>query len=86
MDNACAQSAENIKYEVREVPQTIFDVVAEYPQVPHVPDQVEPAAVQKHRREKRNHQDRQLQMAFRPGEYSCRHDAITKEKGFEVSA
>ena len=86
VDNACAQSAEKIKYEVREMAQTVFDIVAEYPQVPHVPDQVEPASMQKHRREKGNHDGRQRQMTLRPGEYSRRHDAVTKEKGFEVSA
>jgi hypothetical protein len=86
MDNPCAQSAEKIKYEVPEMAQTIFDVVAKYPQVPHVPDQVKPSAMQKHRREKGNHGGRERQMAFRPGEYRSRHDAITKEKRLEVSA
>jgi hypothetical protein len=86
MDNACTQSAEKIKYEVPEMAQPIFDIVAEYPEVPHVPDQVKPASVQKHGREKGNRNGRQRQMAFRPGKYSRRHDAVMKEKGFEVSA
>src|SRR5262249_22748051 len=86
MDNPCAQTAEKIKYEVPEMAQTIFDVVAKYPQVPHVSDQVKPAAVQKHRSEKGNHDGRERQMAFRPGEYSRRHDTITKEGRLEVSA
>ncbi len=47
-------AAEQVKQQEPEVPQTIFDVVAENPKVKHVPDDVGPPSVQKHRGENRD--------------------------------
>ena len=38
MDDAGAESAEQIEYEIREVAEPVFNVVAEDPEIPHVPD------------------------------------------------
>ena len=44
-------AAEQIEQQEAGVPQAILDVVAEDPEVEHVPDEVQPAAVQEHRRQ-----------------------------------
>jgi hypothetical protein len=54
MDNSRADSAQKIEYEEGEMSQAVLDVVAKNPQVPHVADDVQPAAVQKHGREERD--------------------------------
>src|SRR5205823_6447710 len=45
--------AEQIEDDEASVAEAIFDVVAENPEVPHVPDDVHPAAVEEHRRDER---------------------------------
>ena len=44
----------------------VLDIVAENPEVPHVPDQVQPAAMQEHRGHKGQSQRRERQLAGRP--------------------
>ena len=45
---------QQIEREIHEMPQAIFNVVAEDPQHPHIHQQMHPPAVQEHRREKRD--------------------------------
>ena len=66
--------------------QTVLDVVAEDPQVPHVSDQVQPAAVQEHRGYKRYADVRKREMRLRPGDYRCRHNAEMHHEAFETGA
>lgn len=43
-----------VKHEVREVAQIIFNIVPEDPKDPHIPDDVKPGSVQKHGRQDGN--------------------------------
>src|SRR6185503_651139 len=47
------EAAEEIKEDEAERAERVLDVVAEDPEKPHVSDQVQPSAVQEHRREER---------------------------------
>ena len=62
--SAAATPQKQIEDDEAPVSAAVFDVVAEDPQVPHVPDDVRPAAVQEHRRDER----RQVEVG--------RHDAV----------
>ena len=66
--------------------QPVFDVVAENPEVPHVPDQVEPSAMQEHRSEKRQRDGREGNMGLRPRKHGCRNDSIVHDESFEAAA
>jgi hypothetical protein len=59
MADRSQESREQIEDEVAKVSHRLFDVVAEDPQEPHVPNQVHPAAMEEHAREeaqrRRNH-------------------------------
>ncbi len=51
-NNLCRRggdSAQNVKDYEAHVAHRVFDVAAEYPQEPHVADDMHPAAVQEHR-------------------------------------
>ena len=54
VDNSRADTAQKIEYEKGEMPQAVLNVVAKNPEVPHVTDDMQPAAVQKHGREVRD--------------------------------
>ena len=49
--SAAAAPQSKIEHDEAPVAEAIFDVVAEDPQEEHVPEEVQPAAVQEHRRE-----------------------------------
>ncbi len=55
MHQAGHQAANQIKREELTPAKVILDVVSENPERPHIPDQMEPPAVQKHRRKERDH-------------------------------
>src|SRR5207253_9912397 len=86
VDDPGAKSAEQIKQKVSEMAQAVFNVVAENPQVPHVADQVQPAAMQEHRGEKRHDDRRQRKMRLRPSEHGRRHHAVELDEWFEIAA
>ena len=48
------RAAQEVEDQVAAVPHPVLDVVAEDPEVPHVPEEVQPAAVQEHRRTRRS--------------------------------
>src|SRR5207253_2359883 len=48
LGHARRHAAQQIKNQILSVAHDVFHVVAEYPQKPHVPDDVHPAAVQEH--------------------------------------
>ena len=86
VDNSRAQTAEQVKYEVREMTQPVFNVVSENPEVPHITDQMEPAAMQEYRSEKRQRDNGKGNMGVRPGEYRRRNNSIMHDESFEAAA
>src|SRR5262245_47468892 len=48
VNDSGADAAKQIEHEIREMTETVFHVVAENPEVPHVPDQMHPASMQEH--------------------------------------
>ncbi len=44
----CRNSADQIEHQIQHVPEIVLDIIAENPQRPHIEDQVQPRAVQKH--------------------------------------
>ena len=66
-------AAEQVEHDEAAVADAVLDVVAEDPQVPHVADDVRPAAVQEHRR----HERRQMKVR--------RHDAVPDDEQLEVA-
>ena len=63
--------------------ETIFDVVTEDPEIPHVPDQVQPPPVQEHRSNEGNQDGTQRQIAFRPTGDERRYNTVPHEKRLE---
>jgi hypothetical protein len=78
-----ADSAQQIEYQEAEMAQPILDVVAENPQVPHVAEQMEPAAMEKHRSQKGDRYGGERQIGLRPGNDSGGHHAILRHEPFE---
>jgi len=86
VDDTGAEPAQQIEYEIVEVAQPVFDVVTEDPQIPHVPNEVQPAGVQKHRSEEGqgNRADRQVRLG--PGEDSRRYNAVLHDESIQMPA
>jgi hypothetical protein len=66
--------------------QPILNIVSEDPEVPHVADQVEPAAVQKHRGDERNHDGQERQIGLGPRCDCSRYDAVLENEGLQAIA
>ena len=76
MNDACTKAAEQIKYQIRHVTEPVFDVISKDPEVPHVADQMQPAAMQEHRRQKRQSNRQEWCVGSGPGENERRSHAI----------
>lgn len=48
MRDTCPQSGKKIKEDKPKRPQIIFDIIPEYPQIEHIPDEMEKPSVQEH--------------------------------------
>src|SRR4051794_27897833 len=55
LGRGCGHAARQVKDEKQRPPHAVLDVVAEDPEIEHVPEQVEPAAVQEHARDHAEH-------------------------------
>ena len=66
--------------------EPVLDIVTEYPQVPHVPDQMEPAAMQEHGRNEGYQDGAERQVAFRPAGDERRHNAVAGDEGLQSEA
>jgi len=86
VDNSRAQTADQVKYEVREMAQAVLNVVSENPEVPHVADQMEPASMQEYRSEERQRDSGKGNMRLWPGEYRRRNNSIMHNESFEAAA
>ena len=53
------QSCEQVKHQILEMPQVILNIVPKDVEIPHVPDNVHPRPMQKHRGEEGKHDRRQ---------------------------
>src|SRR5262249_48358621 len=86
MNDSGAESAEQIEYKVREVAKPILDIVAENPQVPHVPDQMQPAAVQKHGRQEGQADGAERKVGLRPSKNGGGDNAVVFDERLQTAA
>ena len=78
VERARGETGGEIEHEIARVTEPVLDVVAEDPEVPHVADDVEPAAVQEHRREQRAERRHECGRAREPADESGRGQRVLR--------
>jgi len=83
----CHETAREIKEQESNMPEPVFHVVTEYPQVPHVADHVEPPSMEEHMREKTQaHVEKADTRDLVEVRHQIRDHAVMIEKGLELPA
>src|SRR5262249_29387969 len=83
----CDQPAREIEEEIANRPQRVLDVVSKDPEEPHIPDQMKPAAVQKHHREEGSDGAGKSQLAaIEPLRHAARDERVFVEHALQIGA
>lgn len=77
-------SADDIEHDKADMPHDVFDIIAEDPEVEHVPEQMHPAAVEKHAGEQCQHAGKGDHISGNRGlsEDDGGNGAVLKDEGF----
>ncbi len=87
MDNGSANSADEVKENEPDMPKLVLDIIPKNPQIPHIPDQMNKSAVEKHITQKgKIGVDERRIGDFRRIDYLHGNNPKVKEEKFELIA